>query len=627
MTSSNPRSWYGRVCGFSLILAITFAAPGTYAQTDDFNDGNDTGWTKLDLTAAGKAATFSFPDDGTGGKAYRIKSDAPPVDVVGPARAFSFQSPDYTRFVAAVDVINWDQVVDQAFGLVVRATSIGLGATDGYVMNYNSADGDLQINEITGESPTTIAEVSVPLDPTRNRYRWVMTGNADILVGYVYALPDTNNPIAAVVATDSQHPNGKAGIFNFNREDQALWTNPASIADSTFDNYAASAPAAGTLGATVVELAPRPGDFVRTIPATVKVAILNRETDVNTNTIALTVDGVAIPNANLTLTSEVLVPNNPVPFAGVTVSYPLTAPANSSLHTNRFVFADSAGLGHTNEWVFSYAGLHASNAVAGSGTTRGFNARLVQASVATENSLTRAKLQLGTNPPPNYAAFVTNAVVAVINFTQKDTNSGTDGSFANDLNFPGIDPTAQPDPNDMAMEIQTYLDLAAGVYTFGVTSDDGFELSSGAGFTDANPLVLGVKTSGTFDGTFDFVVEQAGLYPFRLIWFERGGGAHVEWFSVNRTTSERTLINDPNTASAIKAYTSVGAAAGIVLESASALTPGAFAAENSATVDTTAKTVTIPVSGPQRFYRLRAASALTISRIQISGGNVVLTYQ
>src|SRR6185503_2615069 len=138
------------------------------AQSDDFNDGNDAGWTKLDLTVAGSPATYTFPDDGTGGKAYRIKANAPTfTDQVGPARAFSYQAPDYTRFSAAVDVINWDLTVDQAFGLLVRASSIGLGTTDGYVMNYNSADGDLQINEIAGESPNTIAEVSVPFDPTR----------------------------------------------------------------------------------------------------------------------------------------------------------------------------------------------------------------------------------------------------------------------------------------------------------------------------------------------------------------------------------------------------------------------------------------------------------------------------
>jgi len=352
---------------------------------------------------------------------------------------------------------------------------------------------------------------------------------------------------------------------------------------------------------------------------------------VNSGSIVLTVDGAVIPNGSLTITPEVVVPNNPVPFAGVTVSYPLTNLANlAGTHTNRIVFQDSTGTSQTNEWTFSYATLRGSNAApSGSGTTPGFNVRLVQASVATANSLSRAEQQLGTNPPANYVAFSTSVVAAVINYTQKDTNGAgyaADGYFDNELNFPGIDPTVQADPNDMAMEILAYLELQSGVHTFGVRSDDGFSLSSGAGFADPNALVLGLKTSGTFDGTFDFVVEQAGLYPFRMVWFEAGGGAHVELFSVDRTTGEKTLINNPGTASAIKAFTSVSAPS-IGLESAAALGAGGFSPENGATIDTVAKTITVVQSGSQRFYRVRAPTALLIKSIQISGNNVVLTYQ
>jgi hypothetical protein len=249
--------------------------------------------------------------------------------------------------------------------------------------------------------------------------------------------------------------------------------------------------------------------------------------------------------------------------------------------------------------------------------------------VVTANSLSRAEQQLGTNPPPNYAAFTTSVVTSVINYTQKDTNDpayAPDGYFGNELNFPGIDPAVQADPNDMAMEILAYLELQAGVYTFGVRSDDGFRLSSGAGFADSNPLVLGLKVCSTFDGTFDFVVEQAGLYPFRMVWFERGGGAHVELFSVNRTTGAKTLINDPGTTSAIKAFTSVNAPA-IILESASALIAGGFATESGATIDTGTKTITVARSGNQRFYRLRGPTAPLIKTIQVGGNNAVLTYQ
>jgi len=619
----------------AVILTCVFGIERAFAQSDDFNDGNDSGWTRLDLnTGTGgllPGGSYTFPDDGFGGKAYRIQTPAPPVPDAGPARAFSYRSPNYTNFVVSVDILAWDRTVDQAFGVLSRATNPGLGATDGYVMNFNPADGNLQINEVSGEAPNTIAETPASLDSAQARYRWVFSGYNDSLVGQVYALPDTNNPVASVVASDTSHGSGLAGVFIFSRANDV--TAPSATADATFDNYNASAPAAGSLRATVVDLTPKPNEAVRTIPTSLSVAILNRETDVDTNSIVVSVDGSVIPSANLTVSGEVLVPNNAIPFPGATVTYPLTNLTSladlTATHTNRIVFADTLGFRQTNEWSFTFAALRATNASpTGSGSTSGFRVRLVQASVVTDNSLARAELQLGPNPPANYAAFVTNAVATVINYTQKDTTDPAyvpDGDFSNEFNFPGIDPTVQPDPNDMAMEILAYLELSPGVHTFGVVSDDGFQLSSGAGFSDPNALVLGQKTSGTFNGTFDFVVPQGGLYPFRMIWFERGGGANVELFSVDRSTGVMTLINDLNATGAVKAFTSL-AAANIVLESVASLATSSFAAETGAVVDSNAKTVTVPLSGSQRFYRLQSVSALTIDSIQVSGANIVLRY-
>ena len=91
-----------------LLLLILGWQQIAVAQSDDFNDGNDTGWKLLDLTVVGSPATRTFPDDGFGGKAYRILSPAPPVPDAGPARAFSYQTNIYDNFYAAVDVVTWD---------------------------------------------------------------------------------------------------------------------------------------------------------------------------------------------------------------------------------------------------------------------------------------------------------------------------------------------------------------------------------------------------------------------------------------------------------------------------------------------------------------------------------------
>jgi hypothetical protein len=72
----------------------------------------------------------------------------------------------------------------------------------------------------------------------------------------------------------------------------------------------------------------------------------------------------------------------------------------------------------------------------------------------------------------------------------------------------------------------------------------------------------GLTTLGEFNdgrgqdgvGTrFGFYVPKAGVYPFRLTWFEGGGGANVEWFSVD-SANTAILLNDASNAASIKAF-------------------------------------------------------------------------
>jgi hypothetical protein len=44
--------------------------------------------------------------------------------------------------------------------------------------------------------------------------------------------------------------------------------------------------------------------------------------------------------------------------------------------------------------------------------------------------------------------------------------------------------------------------------------------------------------------TFGFQITKPGVYPFRLLWFEGGGGASCEWFMIS-ATGVQALINDP----------------------------------------------------------------------------------
>ena len=128
-----------------------------------------------------------------------------------------------------------------------------------------------------------------------------------------------------------------------------------------------------------------------------------------------------------------------------------------------------------------------------------------------------------------------------------------------DEEIPGI-PGWGGSTDGIAGEYIALLDLEKGSYTLGVNSDDGFHATIGANFGD-----LGAQSIGSFNGgrgasdtIFEIYVQEAGLYPFRVLWFEGGGGANVEIFSVVPGAG-KTLINDPDVEGSIQAYTIKGA--------------------------------------------------------------------
>lgn len=118
-----------------------------------------------------------------------------------------------------------------------------------------------------------------------------------------------------------------------------------------------------------------------------------------------------------------------------------------------------------------------------------------------------------------------------------------------DLPIPGIPGAAAAPTDNIGAEAFAYLELQPGFYTMVVNSDDGFQVSMG---NADNPryLVLGLFDAGrgAADTVFNFVVDRAGVYLFRLLWFEGGGGANVEWFTVNADGS-RALVNGTQTGS------------------------------------------------------------------------------
>ncbi len=227
-------------------LALLLAAPAVAtAQIDNFDDGMDEGWIRFSaLDVVGVSSIFSFPDNGNG-KAYRMQSPAPPVPDAGPARTFTYREDIYSDFYAGVDIADWNNDVNQAFGIFFRATEVGLGQTLGYVLNYDPQQasggrGQIQFNIVTNEADQgTIGAANISFEPGR-QYRIVMRAEGTRFSADVYDLNDLTSPLTSYWGTDELYPSGAVGLFNFYRGGDTI--NPdAGIADTTFDNYTVAA--------------------------------------------------------------------------------------------------------------------------------------------------------------------------------------------------------------------------------------------------------------------------------------------------------------------------------------------------------------------------------------------------
>jgi len=378
-----------------------------------------------------------------------------------------------------------------------------------------------------------------------------------------------------------------------------------------FHNYLVFVPTAdpGTLRPIVTQTAPIAGSTFRQSPETEATfaSIANRDTAV-TNIVALRMNG-----ANVAFTTT------PTP-GGIDVSWSLFVVPAAPTITNTLIYQDSQGVLLTNTWSYSYPFLRASNSLPiGSLTTRGFDVRMVQTDTYPDpdNTIAKGEDQLAIPPVVPYdKTWRTN-----VQTLDWNDNTGIPSYV------PGLDGGISgypPGPyNYIATEELAYIELTAGAHRFVVISDDAFQLRSGTNLTDLKATVLGFQ-NGTFSGSFDFVVEADGLYPLRGMWQEEGGGANFSLSSLNPNSGTNNLVNDPtDLPGVVKAYLP-----GIpILLVASATVDGPYTAANGASINTTTKTVTVPVSGSMQFYRMSSSSAVTIQSISVVGGNVVITYQ
>jgi hypothetical protein len=228
-----------------ILAGITVLGISTsLAQSDDFDDGNDVGWTRYEpLTGlGGPGGVYSFPD----GNQYRIQALNNTTAALGPGRAGSIREDvSYTDFSVSYDITNWDDGLDQAFGALARVSQVGLGTTDGYAFTY-ATDGSIDISLVTDESSSELASAGITLSGA-NDYRFVFTGEGTTLTGAVYDLSDLSTPLDTITADDATYSGGLNGLFVFDNSGDLT-----GAGDATFDNYVAVVPEPSTLALSVL---------------------------------------------------------------------------------------------------------------------------------------------------------------------------------------------------------------------------------------------------------------------------------------------------------------------------------------------------------------------------------------
>jgi hypothetical protein len=224
-----------------LLVGAAEAAP---ILSDDFNDGNDDGWTQFDPNRVVlEGVPGQYVNFDTAGGAYRIQSFSSGYGT-SPSRGMAYRADQtFTAFRVTADVVAFNASVDQRFGIAARFREFEPANADGYLLTYNpspgrAAGGRLQIYRITNELYTAIgtgADVSPALLATTD-FELDFRGAGSAFTGRL--LSSTGSVLATASATDATYEAGYTGLLVTNRTD--------GTADATFDNFVA-APEPGSL--------------------------------------------------------------------------------------------------------------------------------------------------------------------------------------------------------------------------------------------------------------------------------------------------------------------------------------------------------------------------------------------
>ncbi|MCI0745159.1 MAG: hypothetical protein L0Y58_07120 [Verrucomicrobia subdivision 3 bacterium] len=248
---AKPANWLNRLFVFVLLLNSQFVV---LSQSDNFNDGDDLGWTRVDYSSqGGPVGTFTVTNG-----AYRLHYLISSNEMVsfGFPRIASYPADNnvFADFYLQVDLLDWErQLVGyalQGFGLMARAQpDIQTNGFSGYFFLFEP---DMFIDFLRFEPDGTWCQCSqdssiLPQDP-KTQYRLVFTGTGPALYGQLYDLKDLTTPIQEISTVDSFYAEGICGLWgmdfigyqNFHGIPTPFTPNSTGPIDATFDNYVAT---------------------------------------------------------------------------------------------------------------------------------------------------------------------------------------------------------------------------------------------------------------------------------------------------------------------------------------------------------------------------------------------------
>lgn len=361
----------------SLLTGFLGAALAAAAVTDDFNDGNDDGWTHYSpLAAFGSGAAYSFPEG-----AYQIVGPgSPAAELLGVQRAGSLRADaPYLRARVAVDITRWSTNINQSVGLIAHAGDLGLGTTRGYTFNYNSFSGYFQINLVANEQAArAINESLFRLDPSQT-YRLIFTVAGGNLLGQAFATTNLSVPLHSVIGQDGTYGSGIAGVFAF-----AL--NALTGIDARFDNYAADS-VPDPVRAALLEVTPTPDARPEAPIESVAFQLGDMETFVDPGSVQLEVDGAEASPLVQERAGNVL-------MARWTPDAPL---APSTPHRAKLTFADEQGT-RSYEWTFGAPGGDPAGSIALVGAEQPGGPYVVETAAAHDPGTKRFTVAVGAAP-------------------------------------------------------------------------------------------------------------------------------------------------------------------------------------------------------------------------------------